>query len=295
MEELHKYMVKVTPQPKISSRQEEKELTDLLLSSNTKQFSNLLQSSYYYSGISALQYQSTLVNMIDNEDTVDETIYQSNKASPEIQSNSTLKDQLGEFQTKQQNIDSNQGLESNQQQYDQIHGMDRQVWMEQEKYLDQFRDSAQKKPRMGLNFQIEHIPLITDLTDFEFLQDLEAEKLLNCHKNWDPERISEFQLNNYLQNIENHWPHHIFHYQEEIALLYLQLKNYDVESALSSVLYNIDELVKLLLVIKKKRIQEGFFINVLKKQNNKNQVNNRVLRERKNREGDDTWESNEYM
>jgi hypothetical protein len=51
----------------------------------------------------------------------------------------------------------------------------------------------------------------------------------------------------YLKNIEELWPIDQFHYQEEVALFYLHLKEYDVEHALTSLIFNIDELIKLLI------------------------------------------------
>ena len=53
-------------------------------------------------------------------------------------------------------------------------------------------------------------------------------------------------LGEYLRNIESVWPYDIFHYSEELALFYLLLKNYDLELALTTVLYNCDELIKML-------------------------------------------------
>jgi len=46
--------------------------------------------------------------------------------------------------------------------------------------------------------------------------------------------------------MEQCWPYESFYFQEELALYYLMLKNYDFERAITNVLYNRDELIKLI-------------------------------------------------
>ena len=73
---------------------------------------------------------------------------------------------------------------------------------------------------------------------------------------WDPSRISEralgkprtlISLEGYLKNMEQCWPYEAFYFQEELALYYLMLKNYDLDRAVTSALFNRDELIKLIL------------------------------------------------
>ena len=54
-------------------------------------------------------------------------------------------------------------------------------------------------------------------------------------------------LEYYLKTIEHCWPYNLFHYQEEVALHFLHLKNYDINLALMTALYNKDQLVRLLM------------------------------------------------
>lgn len=46
--------------------------------------------------------------------------------------------------------------------------------------------------------------------------------------------------------MEQLWPYHLYYYQEEVALHFLHLKNYDANLALATVLYNQDQLIRLL-------------------------------------------------
>jgi hypothetical protein len=63
------------------------------------------------------------------------------------------------------------------------------------------------------------------------------------------------------------WPYQYFHYQEEVALHFLQLKNYDVELALTTMLHCIDQLISLLLVLRRKRRTQGLLNTIIMKQN----------------------------
>lgn len=69
--------------------------------------------------------------------------------------------------------------------------MTKEQWDTQESYLEQFRDAQQKKPKIGQNHQVEYVPLITDLTYYEYLQDLENDKMSKCQIYWDPTRLPE--------------------------------------------------------------------------------------------------------
>ena len=53
-------------------------------------------------------------------------------------------------------------------------------------------------------------------------------------------------LEYYLKNIEHLWPYNLFHFQEEVALHFLLLKDYNVSLALATVLYSQDQLIQLL-------------------------------------------------
>lgn len=42
------------------------------------------------------------------------------------------------------------------------------------------------------------------------------------------------------------WPQHLFYYREEIALMYLAFKSYNIENALLAVILKVDELIQLI-------------------------------------------------
>lgn len=58
-----------------------------------------------------------------------------------------------------------------------------------------------------------------------------------------------------------------------MALQFLHLKHYDVELALATMLYAVDQIIQLLLVIRKKRRVQGLLNTILMKQNQKNYAN----------------------
>ncbi|CDW75948.1 UNKNOWN [Stylonychia lemnae] len=261
------------------------EFEQLLLTANKKQFCNILQTQFYYEGINDLQYsQYTQDSTPKNQNNKSQSAAAFNKQKQV----SKLKDSL---QDPEEQRLIQQKLEDQQRQ---LQDADMFEINEQEQYFEQFRDSNQKKPKIGQNYQVHDIPLITDIQDFEYLQYKEQRMIDQCHVCWDPSKISEEALKEYLKNIELIWPHDIYHYQEESALLYLLLKNYDVQLALTSILYNHDELVKLLMIIKRKKKREGFLTNKLVKQTNKLQSNSRVLRDRKNYQSEDSQDK-EYF
>ena len=49
-------------------------------------------------------------------------------------------------------------------------------------------------------------------------------------------------VDEYLRTAQQNWPHQSIDYAEDVALRYLHLKNYDVHSALVSLLFNNGEL-----------------------------------------------------
>ena len=44
------------------------------------------------------------------------------------------------------------------------------------------------------------------------------------------------------------WPQHVYYYREEIALMFLAFKSYDIEKALISLMFKIDELIMLIRI-----------------------------------------------
>lgn len=79
---------------------------------------------------------------------------------------------------------------------------------------------------------------------------------------------------NYLKELQKVWPYNLFHFQEEVALHFLHLKNYDVPLALMTASYNVDQLIQLLLVIRRKRRVQGLVTNILMRQNQKTIASN---------------------
>ncbi len=67
----------------------------------------------------------------------------------------------------------------------------------------------------------------------------------------------------YLKELQKVWPYHLYHFQEEVALHFLHLKNYDVPLALMTASYNVDQLIQLLSVIRRKRRAQGLVTNIL--------------------------------
>jgi len=64
---------------------------------------------------------------------------------------------------------------------------------------------------------------------------------------WNPNRISESGLDFYLVNCRRFWPYHLHErFLEEEALHFLALKHYQVEYALISVIFKVDELLELI-------------------------------------------------
>lgn len=144
-------------------------------------------------------------------------------------------------------------------------------------YIDMFGNHKRKDNRIGQNFQATSIPLITDITYFEALRELDTANAQKCNLTWQPEKLppekvgkytqhSLSVIDYYLSNMQLLWPYQYFHYQEEVALQFLHLKKYDIELALSTVLYDMDQLVQLLLVTRRKRRTQGMLTAILMKQ-----------------------------
>ena len=53
-------------------------------------------------------------------------------------------------------------------------------------------------------------------------------------------------LDAYLREVRKLWPQHIFFYKEELALMYLAFKSYQVDKALISIYTCADELLQLI-------------------------------------------------
>jgi hypothetical protein len=94
---------------------------------------------------------------------------------------------------------------------------------------------------------------VTDVIYYEYLQDIENANKEQCTLTWKPDVIPEEtvcklikQINfieYYLTELQKVWPYHLYHYQEEVALHYLHLKNYDVPLTLMTASYNVDQLI----------------------------------------------------
>jgi hypothetical protein len=39
------------------------------------------------------------------------------------------------------------------------------------------------------------------------------------------------------------WPQHLYYFREEMALMYLAFKSYNIEHALAAIMFNMDELI----------------------------------------------------
>lgn len=57
---------------------------------------------------------------------------------------------------------------------------------------------------------------------------------------------SNLNLDAYLREVRKLWPQHIFFYKEELALMYLAFKSYQVDKALISIYTCADELLQLI-------------------------------------------------
>ena len=119
---------------------------------------------------------------------------------------------------------------------------------------------------------------MTDIIYFEYLQDMENANKDQCTLTWKPDVIPEESVGKststvfnfivyYLTELQKVWPYHLYYYQEEVALHYLHLKNYDVPLALMTASYNVDQLIQLLTVIRRKRRVQGLITNILMRQN----------------------------
>jgi len=57
-----------------------------------------------------------------------------------------------------------------------------------------FKKYILKPVRLGSNYQVDEVPLLTDVQNFDYLQNLEKFALDNTHLMWDPSRISSDAL-----------------------------------------------------------------------------------------------------
>ncbi len=55
-------------------------------------------------------------------------------------------------------------------------------------------------------------------------------------------------VDSYLTEIRRLWPQNLFYYREEIALMYLAFKSYQVDKALTSIYFNNEELIQLIKI-----------------------------------------------
>lgn len=63
---------------------------------------------------------------------------------------------------------------------------------------------------------------------------------------WDPDRLSQREVDNYLETARQAWPHHIYSFVEEAALCFLALRDYNCEQAIESLVKNVDEVLILM-------------------------------------------------
>ena len=77
-----------------------------------------------------------------------------------------------------------------------------------------------------------------------------------------------------MKELQKVWPYHLYYFQEEVALHFLHLKNYDVALALMTATYNVDQLIQLLAVIRRKRRVQGLTTNFIMRQNQKAMATN---------------------
>ena len=63
---------------------------------------------------------------------------------------------------------------------------------------------------------------------------------------WNPDKVEASEVESYLEGAKQAWPHHLYTYQEEVALCYLSMKDYDCKEALKAMVINIDEIICLI-------------------------------------------------
>ena len=59
--------------------------------------------------------------------------------------------------------------------------------------------------------------------------------------------------------MEKVWPFDQFHFQEDLALYYLHLKEYNVEETIKTAVFDIDELIQLLIILKKRKMKDFMY------------------------------------
>lgn len=69
-----------------------------------------------------------------------------------------------------------------------------------------------------------------------------------CIPVWDCTKLTEAQTDAYLREVRRLWPQHLYYYREEIALMYLAFKSYQVDRALISIYINVQELIQLIQI-----------------------------------------------
>ena len=92
----------------------------------------------------------------------------------------------------------------------------------------------------------------------ESIEDVEESRLELASEIWNPDRISPDNLGKYQQlivklvhtsldryfaNLKVLWPYHLYKYNEDQALRYLVRYKYDVETALTTLVVNLDDLI----------------------------------------------------
>ena len=92
----------------------------------------------------------------------------------------------------------------------------------------------------------------------ESIEDVEESRLELASEIWNPDRISPDNLGKYQQlivklvhtsldryfaNLKVLWPYHLYKYNEDQALRYLVNKKYDIETALTTLVVNLDDLI----------------------------------------------------
>ena len=118
---------------------------------------------------------------------------------------------------------------------------------------------------IGVDCQVDpqNIPMITDIIENPAIyhSDIKKEKMM--HLVWDAHRLHPDLVQYYLNQMKKLWPHSEYFYQEDIALQFLHLKNYRVEDAILSFIYDREELLQ---VIKRKFFVFFIFVLVNSKQ-----------------------------
>ena len=66
---------------------------------------------------------------------------------------------------------------------------------------------------------------------------------------WDPDRLDSKLVDSYLLRARQAWPHHLYTFQEEIALCYLSLKAYNIALTLEGIKFKLDELINLIKLL----------------------------------------------